>query len=88
MINNGIISIGDQNHNVIQKEIDFDRVIEELEALKGHCREPFMDSAIYYAKKKDETKLQSCLKKFGKETLNIIKTLSLGLLQSYLEKFL
>ena len=86
MINNGIINIGDNNINTITTDIDYDKVSKELKILLDHYKDETIEEALTYSKNKDEKKLISCLKKLSKETLKIIKHLSLTTLEKLIEK--
>ncbi len=86
MINNGIISIGD-NNNIQMSQNTFDMILlkKELKILLEQSEDKvFIQKAIQGIEEQNETKVIENLKKLGKESYRWIKDLSLNVLSAYL----
>lgn len=85
MINNGIISFGDNNTNVINNN-----VYNELEILLKHINRSDEDYTIIKEaiNTKEKNKLLELLKKISKKTLELIKELNLGILENLIVSIL
>lgn len=85
MINNGIISFGDNNANVINNN-----VYNELEILLKHINRSDEDYNIIKEaiNTKEKNKLLELLKKISNKTLKLIKELNLGILENLIVSIL
>ena len=85
MINNGIISFGDNNANVINNN-----VYNELEILLKHINRSDEDYTIIKEaiNTKEKNKLLELLKKISNKTLKLIKELNLGILENLIVSIL
>lgn len=87
-MNNGIISIGDHNHNTVHQTIHFQTLTKELEILSQSSQEKdILKEAIEFSKEKKHSKLIKCLKKLSIESYQLVKSLALTTLQAYIEKY-
>lgn len=82
-VNNGIISIGNNNNNTIN-HMNYQTLLEELYILKDatNCD---IDQLIEACKQKNSDKLLKGLKALSKETIHIIKELGLAFLVKMIE---
>lgn len=88
LINNGIISIGNNNKNTINS-VDYEKLIEELKILFKYTDDKkVVEDAIFYAQNRDNKKLEKTIKGFSSFTIDLIKKLSLTVILKYLEKFI
>ena len=80
MINNGIISFGDNNVNVINNK----NIYNELKNLLEHIDKSDEDYTIIKEaiNTKEQNKLLELLKKLSKKALELIKDLNLGILEN------
>jgi len=92
IVNNGIISSGNNNKNkIINKNNtvnNYRKIEKELRVLVSHVSDndkKVVKEAISVVKENDDTKLKKCLSKLGKGTLTIIKDLGLIVLEKYIE---
>lgn len=87
-MNNGIISIGNHNHNTVYQTIHFHTLTKELEILSQNSQEKdILEEAIECSKEKKHDKLIKCLKKLSIESYHLVKSLALTTLQAYIEKY-
>ena len=86
IINNGIISNGDNNQNIIN-EIDYDELKEELNVLKKYVDDN-IDSMINVCNKNDFGKFIQKLRALSAEAKSFIKSLGLSVLESVIEKYI
>ena len=86
MINNGIISFGDNNVNIINNK----NIYNELEILLEHIDKSDEDYTLIKEaiNTKEKNKLLKLLKKLSKKTLELIKELSLGILENLIVNIL
>lgn len=86
MINNGIISFGDNNVNIINNK----NIYNELKILLEHIDKRDEDYTIIKEalNTKEKNKLLELLKKLSKETLELIKELNLGILENLIVNIL
>ena len=88
IINNGIISKGNNNTNIIN-DLDYDKLIKELNVLLKYTNEKDKVTVLIDSvKEKDNVKFKSALKKLGSFSLELIKELSLTVLSKYIETLL
>lgn len=88
LLNNGIISIGNNNENTINN-LDYEKLIEELKILFKYTDDKkVVEDAIFYAKKNDNKNLKKTIKCFSEFTVDLVKKLSLSVILKYLEKFI
>lgn len=82
-VNNGIISIGNNNNNAIN-HMNYQTLLEELYILKDatNCD---IDQLIEACKQKNSDKFLKGLKALSKETIHIIKELGLAFLVKMIE---
>lgn len=80
MINNGIISFGDNNVNVINNK----NIYNELKNLLEHIDKSDEDYTLIKEaiNTKEQNKLLELLKKLSKKALELIKELNLGILEN------
>ena len=90
MINNGIISFGDNNANVINNNVINNNVYNELEILLKHINRSDEDYTIIKEaiNTKEKNKLLELLKKISNKTLKLIKELNLGILENLIVSIL
>ncbi len=86
MINNGIISFGDNNVNVINNK----NIYNELKNLLEHIDKSDEDYTIIKEaiNTKEQNKLLELLKKLSKKALKLIKELNLGILENLIVNIL
>lgn len=86
MINNGIISFGDNNVNVINNK----NIYNELKNLLEHIDKSDEDYTLIKEaiNTKEQNKLLELLKKLSKKTLELIKELNLGILENLIVNIL
>lgn len=86
MINNGIISFGDNNVNIINNK----NIYNELKILLEHINRSDEDYTIIKEaiNTKEKNKLLELLKKLSKKTLELIKELNLGILENLIVNIL
>lgn len=86
MINNGIISFGDNNVNIINNK----NIYNELKILLEHIDKSNEDYTIIKEalNTKEKNKLLELLKKLSKKTLELIKELNLGILENLIVNIL
>ena len=86
MINNGIISFGDNNVNIINNK----NIYNELKILLKHINRSDEDYTIIKEaiNTKEKNKLLELLKKLSKKTLELIKELNLGILENLIVNIL
>lgn len=86
MINNGIISFGDNNVNVINNK----NIYNELKNLLEHIDKSDEDYTIIKEaiNTKEQNKLLELLKKLSKKALELIKELNLGILENLIVNIL
>ena len=86
MINNGIISFGDNNVNIINNK----NIYNELEILLEHIDTSNEDYTIIKEAihTKEKNKLLELLKKLSKKTLELIRELNLGILENLIVNIL
>ncbi len=88
MINNsGIINNGNNNVNIIDNSIDYNMIINELNILKDYSSEN-INIGLEYAKRKDTVGLKKFLKTLQKDSIELIKKLSLTALEKLIEKII
>lgn len=88
LLNNGIISIGNNNENTINN-VDYEKIMDELKILSKYADDKkLVEEAIIYAKKKDNKNLKKTIKCFSEFTVDLVKKLSLSVILKYLEKFI
>ena len=86
IINNGIISNGNCNHNHLEIDsISYERLYEELKVLENYCDENFTELKKL-CQDKDSSKLEEHLKKMKKGTIDLIRSLGLHALQNLIDK--
>ena len=80
MINNGIISFGDNNVNIINNK----NIYNELKILLEYIDKRDEDYTLIKEaiNTKEKNKLLELLKKLSKKTLELIKELNLGILEN------
>lgn len=83
-INNGVINIGD-NNNIINNETIYQELEEELTILAKHTNDENIQECLSAIKEENESKLKKAIKKLGKGTVSIIKSLALTTLEKYIE---
>ncbi len=86
MINNGIISFGDNNVNIINNK----NIYNELKILLEHINRSDEDYTIIKEAihTKEKNKILELLKKLSKKTLELIKELNLGILENLIVNIL
>lgn len=86
MINNGIISFGDNNVNVINNK----NIYNELKILLEHIDKSDEDYTLIKEaiNTKEQNKLLELLKKLSKKALELIKELNLGILENLIVNIL
>lgn len=80
MINNGIISIGNDNINTVNNESIKNELKILLEKTNKNSEDYIILKEAY--KNNDKSKIKELLKCLSKETLNLIKELNLGILEN------
>lgn len=80
MINNGIISIGNDNINTLNNEIIKNELKILLEKINKNSEDYIILKEAY--KTNDKSKIKELLKCLSKETINLIKELNLGILEN------
>lgn len=93
MINNGIISIGDNNKNTMNKKTENKQLTQELLILLEKIEKNTKDytqivNAIAYNQKKEEENVKKCLHSFSKYTIKLISQLGLTTLQAIIKQWL
>lgn len=86
MINNGIISFGDNNVNIINNK----NIYNELKILLEYIDKRDEDYTLIREaiNTKEKNKLLELLKKLSKKTLELIKELNLGILENLIVNIL
>lgn len=86
MINNGIISFGDNNVNIINNK----NIYNELKILLEHIDKSDEDYTLIKEaiNTKEKNKILELLKKISKKTLELIKELNLGILENLIVNIL
>ena len=86
MINNGIISFGDNNVNIINNK----NIYNELKILLEYIDKRDEDYTLIKEaiNTKEKNKLLELLKKLSKKTLELIKELNLGILENLIVNIL
>lgn len=86
MINNGIISFGDNNVNIINNK----NIYNELKILLEHIDKSDEDYTLIKEaiNTKEQNKLLELLKKLSKKALELIKKLNLGILENLIVNIL
>lgn len=86
MINNGIISFGDNNVNIINNK----NIYNELKILLEHIDKSDEDYTLIKEaiNAKEQNKLLELLKKLSKKALELIKELNLGILENLIVNIL
>lgn len=86
MINNGIISFGDNNVNIINNK----NIYNELKILLKHINKSDEDYTLIKEaiNTKEQNKLLELLKKLSKKALELIKELNLGILENLIVNIL
>lgn len=86
MINNGIISFGDNNVNIINNK----NIYNELKILLKHINRSDEDYTLIKEaiNTKEKNKILELLKKLSKKTLELIKELNLGILENLIVNIL
>ena len=86
MINNGIISFGDNNVNIINNK----NIYNELKILLEHIDKSDEDYTLIKEaiNTKEQNKLLELLKKLSKKALELIKELNLGILENLIVNIL
>lgn len=86
MINNGIISFGDNNVNIINNK----NIYNELKILLEHIDKSDEDYTLIKEaiNTKEKNKILELLKKLSKKTLELIKELNLGILENLIVNIL
>lgn len=86
MINNGIISFGDNNVNIINNK----NIYNELKILLEHIDKSNEDYTLIKEaiNTKEKNKILELLKKISKKTLELIKELNLGILENLIVNIL
>ena len=86
MINNGIISFGDNNVNIINNK----NIYNELKILLEYIDKRDEDYTLIRGaiNTKEKNKLLELLKKLSKKTLELIKELNLGILENLIVNIL
>lgn len=86
MINNGIISFGDNNVNILNNK----NIYNELKILLEHINRSDEDYTIIKEaiNTKEKNKILELLKKLSKKTLELIKELNLGILENLIVNIL
>lgn len=85
--NNGIINSGNNNINLVNSYIDFDKVLEELKTLENNCHDD-VSEAMKAAKEKNPKKLIKALNILKKGTISLISGLGLTALERVIENFI
>ena len=88
MINNGVISIGDNNKITINNELNYELLVHELEILKRNSSDENVYIALLAAKSKNENKFISAIKKLSEKTLDVIEKLGLNVLTEVIKNYL
>lgn len=83
-INNGVYSIGNDNTNIVNHEINYQDLLNELYILKENS-DYDINNLIEACKQKNYNKLVNGLKKLNKELFHLIKELGLALLVNFIE---
>lgn len=84
LINNGIINIGN-NNTIINNETINQELEAELTILSKHTNDENVSLCLSALKENNENKFKKAIKKLGKGTLSLIKSLSLTALEKYIE---
>ncbi len=86
MINNGIISFGDNNVNIINNK----NIYNELKILLEHIDKSDEDYTLIKEaiNTKEKNKILELLKKLSKKALELIKELNLGILENLIVNIL
>lgn len=88
MINNGIISFGNNNNNTINNDnLDYTLLLEEINKLKAKSQED-LNNLLIACNSKNTFKIIEELKKLKKGTIELIKHLGLKILESLIEKYI
>ena len=89
IINNGIISNGGSNINVINNysDLNYDEILKELEILESYVKES-LEEVKQATLEKNSAKICRALKYISKESIEGIKHLGLTTLDILLEKIL
>lgn len=88
MINNGVISIGDNNKITINNELNYELLVHELEILKRNSSDENVYIALLAAKSKNENKFISAIKKLSEKTIDVIEKLGLNVLTEVIKNYL
>lgn len=88
MINNGVISIGDNNKITINNELNYELLVHELEILKKNSNDENVYIALLAAKDKNKRGFISAIKKISKKTINLIEKLGLNALTEIINIYL
>ncbi len=88
MINNGVISIGDNNKITINNELNYGLLVHELEILKRNSSDENVYIALLAAKSKNENKFISAIKKLSEKTIDVIEKLGLNVLTEVIKNYL
>lgn len=87
MINNGIISNGD-NNVIINNQNEYDHLKNEIEILLKKTNDVNIKNLMKATSEKNESNIKKIIKSLSKETLFLIKSLSLSTIQTYIEKYI
>ena len=89
MINNGIISIGDNCNNTIYQDNYFNSLRNELEILKNACNlvsdKNLIEEIIMETKKNNKNSIKEKLKKLSNYAFSFIEKLSLEIISSLIK---
>lgn len=88
MINNGVISIGDNNKITINNELNYGLLVQELEILEKESSDENVYIALLAAKDKNKKGFISAIKKISKKTINLIEKLGLNALTEIINIYL
>ena len=85
--NSGIINIGNNNKNIINKEINYNQLIYELKVLSNYTSED-LSKLLKASEEKDTNKLIKLLRGLKKDSIQLIKRLGLFTLEKLIEKYI
>lgn len=88
MINNGVISIGNNNKITINNELNYELLVHELEILKRNSSDENVYIALLAAKSKNKNKFISAIKKLSEKTIDVIEKLGLNVLTEVIKNYL